>query len=270
MASRYAQWRPTAPLRRWVDCVWVRENAERPAHRQLVVPDGCVDLIWWEGRAEIVGPDRGPRSVPVRGGAGIAGVRFRPGSAGLLLGRVPVPEVCDVQVPLEELFPGLARPLTERLADAEHPRAAAAVLDAFAASLLPGYAPDPSVERAVALLGGPEPVPLSELAAGLGLSPRQLRRRVTDAVGYGPKTLHGVLRFQRALAWARSGEAGLAEIALRAGYADQAHFTREVRRLAGAPPTLLLGRRPRTAGEPDGSVGLGRRQSRTAQPDSSS
>ncbi|MET8815045.1 helix-turn-helix transcriptional regulator [Streptomyces sp. NPDC004549] len=241
MGSRYAQWSPAAPLRRWVECVWVRENAELPAHRQLVVPDGCVDLVWWEGRVEVVGPDRGPRGVPVGGGAGIAGVRFRPGSAGLLLGRVPVREVCDLQVPLEEVLPGVARPLTERLVGAEQPRAAAAVLDAFAVSLLRGYVPDPSVERAVALLGRPEGVAVSAVAAELGLSVRHLRRRVTDAVGYGPKTLHGVLRFRRALSWARSGEAGLAEVALRAGYADQAHFTREVRRLAGAPPTLLLG-----------------------------
>ncbi|AEW98493.1 helix-turn-helix domain-containing protein [Streptantibioticus cattleyicolor] len=241
MVSRYAQWQPSVAPRRHVVCVWVRENGGGDAHGQLVVPDGCVDLMWCDGALEVVGPDRGARTVPVRAGAGIAGVRLRPGAAGLLLGRLPAREVCDLQVPLAEVLPrDRVRRLADRLAGAEGPRAAG-VLDAFAASLPTDHAPDPVVEHAVAVLGRPAPVRLSSLAGHVGLSERQLRRRVTDAVGYGPKTLHAVLRFQRALARARAGGAGLAEVALRAGYADQAHFTREVRRLAGVPPTVLLG-----------------------------
>ncbi|WP_406114484.1 hypothetical protein [Kitasatospora purpeofusca] len=130
------------------------------------------------------------------------------------------------------------------------------MLDAFVASPVPGWAPDRAVERAVAALGRPEGVRLPDLATELGLSERQLRRRVTDAVGYGPKTLHAVLRFRRALARARSGGGGgggdggggagavpgLAAVAAQAGYADQAHLTREVRRWSGVSPTVLLGR----------------------------
>jgi AraC-like DNA-binding protein len=242
MVSRYSQWQPSAAPGRYVACVWVRENVGGSAHRQVIVPDGCVDLIWRDGEAEVVGPDRGPRAVPVRGGVSIAGVRLWPGAAGLLLGRVPAREVCDLQVPLRDLFPARARRLEDCLAPTESPRAAAAVLDGFAASLVHGYAPDPVVEHAVAALGRPRPVRLPILADELGLSERQLRRRVTDAVGYGPKTLHGVLRFQRALAWVRSDSLALADVALRAGYADQAHLTREVRRLAGQPPTRLVER----------------------------
>lgn len=79
------------------------------------------------------------------------------------------------------------------------------------------------------------------LAEKVGLSERQLRRRFTEAVGYGPKALHSILRFQHALDLGRRGDPGLAAIAYQAGYADQAHFTREVRRLAGMTPTELLG-----------------------------
>ncbi|GAA1402286.1 hypothetical protein GCM10009639_45570 [Kitasatospora putterlickiae] len=153
----------------------------------------------------------------------------------------------------------------ERLAGARGPREAAAELDAFAAALVPGWEPDRAVERAVAALGRARGARLPELAAELGLSERQLRRRVTDAVGYSPKTLHAVLRFQRALTRARGGDGdgggdrggagggpGLAEVAQWAGYADQAHLTREVRRWAGVPPTVLLGREPRGQ-DPDAS-----------------
>jgi AraC-like DNA-binding protein len=60
---------------------------------------------------------------------------------------------------------------------------------------------------------------------------------VSDAVGYGPKTLARILRFRRLQALA---PAPLAELALDAGYADQAHMTAEVTRLAGVPPVRFL------------------------------
>ncbi|MER7708394.1 AraC family transcriptional regulator [Kitasatospora sp. NPDC097605] len=256
--SSYEEWRPVLAPGRQVSCLWTRHQAGGSSYEQLVVPDGCVDLVWSDAGLEVVGTDRVPRRVPVRGGAELAGVRFRPGAAGLLLGAVPARDLCDLQVPLAEVVgAATARRLGERLARTRGPREAAAELDAFAAALAPGWEPDRVVERAVAALGRAQGARLPELAAELGLSERQLRRRVTDAVGYGPKTLHAVLRFQRALACARSGhgdghggrdgggagaEPGLAEVAVRAGYADQAHLTREVRRWAGVPPTVLLGR----------------------------
>lgn len=241
--ARYVQWRPGAAPGRQVRCLWVRENAGGPAYRQLVVPDGCVDLVWSGGALEVVGPDRAPRSVPVSGGAGLAGVRFRPGAAGLLLGAVPARELCDLQVPLGEVLgPEAAERLGERLGRARDTRAAASLLDAFAASLARRWTPDAAVERAVAELGRADAARVPVIAEELGLSERQLRRRITDAVGYGPKTLQGVLRFRRAVDEARSGGLGLAEAAVRAGYADQAHFTREVRRWSGVSPTVLLGR----------------------------
>jgi AraC-like DNA-binding protein len=60
-------------------------------------------------------------------------------------------------------------------------------------------------------------------------------------VGYGPKTLHRVLRFRRFLARADANgpEADLVRLALEAGYADQAHLTRECTRLTGLAPAAL-------------------------------
>jgi AraC-like DNA-binding protein len=92
----------------------------------------------------------------------------------------------------------------------------------------------------------------------LGISERQLRRRFADAVGYGPKTLARVLRFQRFLALAagedraaaaRGGSGDLAGLAFAAGYADQAHLTRECRQLSGRTPAELLATGAGPAGE---------------------
>ncbi len=51
-----------------------------------------------------------------------------------------------------------------------------------------------------------------------------------------------VLRFQRLLYFAsdRVGRLGLADLAMKAGYADQSHMTREIGRFAGKSPSELL------------------------------
>jgi methylphosphotriester-DNA--protein-cysteine methyltransferase len=96
-------------------------------------------------------------------------------------------------------------------------------------------------EAARRLSAGGAGAAVRSLAADLGLSERQLRRRCHAAVGYGPKTLDRVLRFRRFLdlAGADPGR-DLALLALDAGYADQAHLTRECSRLAGLTPAALM------------------------------
>ena len=82
---------------------------------------------------------------------------------------------------------------------------------------------------------------IAALANDLGVTPRSLHRRCTTAVGYGPKTLERILRFRRAQLIARRAPAlSLAELAMAAGYSDQAHLTRECRRLAGRTPAKLF------------------------------
>jgi AraC-like DNA-binding protein len=67
-----------------------------------------------------------------------------------------------------------------------------------------------------------------------------LQRRFSAAVGYGPKTFHSVIRFQRLLRIAGQRKRSLADLAASAGYSDQAHMTREVRRFSNELPTTLL------------------------------
>jgi transcriptional regulator GlxA family with amidase domain len=83
---------------------------------------------------------------------------------------------------------------------------------------------------------------VARLALRAGLSERQVHRRCVAAFGYGAKTLDRVLRLQRFLALGRSRpEAGLAELAAAAGYADQSHLGHDCRSLAGATPAALRG-----------------------------
>ncbi|MEW2299549.1 helix-turn-helix transcriptional regulator [Streptomyces sp. NPDC006655] len=209
--------------------VWANIPDEGGAGR--VLPDGCMDLLWNEGRLLVAGPDTSAY-VPEGAVGAWAGLRFAPGAAPAFLG-LPAYELLDRRVDLSELWPASdVRRLRNRVARAADPGRA---LEEIA---LDGAAPaDPLLVRLVEALDTGWPV--AAVADELGLGARQLHRRSRAAFGYGPKTLARVLRMQRALALARAG-VPLAATAVRAGYADQPHLSREVRALAGVPVTGLL------------------------------
>lgn len=219
----YLEWAPDPALAGRVGCLWTQTVTA--AGVQPVVPDGCVDLIWGPEGPHVAGPDTGPHPVRLTPGDRYLGVRFRPGAVGALFG-VPVEDLRDQRVPLADLPDfGLRGPGDLTRATAVRFR------------LTPW--PDPAAPWIARALR--EGARVTGVAADLGLSERQLRRRCLDAFGYGPKTVQRVVRFQRALRLARAGR-GLSEVAAESGYADQAHMSNDVRRLAGMPMAQLLSR----------------------------
>jgi AraC-like DNA-binding protein len=219
-----------------VACTWEQVTTLAQEHR--VVPDGCVDLIWSGERLIIAGPDTAARLVRLPAGSRLVGLRLRPGAAGAALG-LPVSELRDLSPQASEVLgTDVVTGLLEPLGTGADPHAL--LRGAFEARALA----DPLVRAAIARLGRPQ-ARVSSTAAELGVSARQLQRRISDAVGYGPKMLARVLRFRRLQALP---PAPLAELAIDAGYADQAHMTAEVTRLAGISPVRFLkDRTPTTA-----------------------
>ncbi|WP_411150956.1 helix-turn-helix domain-containing protein [Streptomyces sp. A30] len=214
--------------------VWTNTPSGPDAGR--VLPDGCMDLLWHEGRLVIAGPDT--RAYVTEGEPSAwAGVRFYPGTAPALLG-VPAHEMRDRRVELADVWPAAeVRRVTAQVNAAHDP---ASGLEQVALERAAGTdPPDPLLRQVVTALDAGRPV--ATTADELGMGARHLHRRCLTAFGYGPKTLARVLRLQRALALARSG-VPLAETAARSGFADQAHLARDVKELAGVPPTDLLGR----------------------------
>ncbi|MEV5911429.1 helix-turn-helix domain-containing protein [Streptomyces chartreusis] len=202
-----------------------------------VLPDGCMDLLWNDGRLLVAGPDT--RAYVTDGqSSSWAGVRFFPGTAPGLLG-VPAHELRDRRVELVDLWPAFeVRQLHGRIEASPDP--VTALEDVALQRAAAVDEPDPVLRHVVTALDSGRPV--AATADELGLGARKLHRHCLNAFGYGPKTLARILRLQRALALARGGTA-FADTAVRAGYADQAHLARDVRELAGVPLGELLGRR---------------------------
>lgn len=245
----YLEIPPPPHLRDYVACLWQSSSPDQTRHTS-VLPDGCIDLIWrTDGEPFIAGPMTRPVSATTAPGIATLGVRFQPGVATALLG-VSAAELRDLAVPLSDLWSGArlqeARERALRVGDVFTPGLAAATVTSLVHEARP---PDPFVRDACRWFARHPGEPTIRFIAGSGVSERHARRRFIEHVGYGPKTLQRILRMQRVLWLLSQAEPPLtlARLAILAGYADQAHLTREVRALTGQLPTALAGNHPRSA-----------------------
>lgn len=216
--------------------VWSSTVAVAEEHR--VLPDGCLDLLWSGGRLIVAGPDTVAHVASWRPGTPFVGLRLAAGVGPRVLG-LPAHELRDQRVPLDAVWDGAeVRRLAERMAEAADAAGPGTLLEAVAARRLDEAPPaDPVIEQVARRLG--QGAAVGAVAREVGLSPRQLHRRSLDAFGYGPKTLARILRLNHAIELGRSGTPA-ADAAFAAGYADQAHLSREVRSLAGVTLTTLV------------------------------
>lgn len=234
----YQELRPPLGLSH-LACGWIADDAGAS-----VLPDGCVDVVLHAGQLVVAGPATSAVEVPGAPGQHSCGVRFRVGAAAASLG-VPVDVLRDLTVPLQELWGVEGRRLSE--AAAEGPDAEASLRVILRGFSEPRVRLDGAARRAAELAVNR---PFHAISRELGFSERQLRRRVEQAVGYGPRMLGRVLRLQRFLQGCeRDRGASLARLAAEAGFADQAHLARECRELTGRTPSMLRAAGATAAGE---------------------
>jgi AraC-like DNA-binding protein len=240
-AGGYREVAPAPPLARFVECLWAAGEAGGPSDdERRILPDGRMDLVWIRGAGVLIaGPQTRFTLRPQVAPLVAVGVRFHPGAAPSLL-RLPAVDFVDGHVPLDAVAPRLAVRLDPALEAARSPDQAFAAYNRELLRHLDDLAElDAAVAEATWMLNDPR-AGVADVAARVYMSERQLRRRFTERVGYGPKTLQRVLRFQRFKAIAETSEPDLARASAEAGYADQAHLTREVSELAGLTPRALV------------------------------
>ena len=251
--------RPGPPLDMVVEYFWWQRRARPTDHREHNLPTGKVQLIialhdaefrWSAGRTlEEVRWTRsivhGPQSAyyltgPKPQGATV-GVCFRTGAGSAALG-LPLGQLTDLHVTLEELWGVRGCLLHERLAATTTPESAFAVLEAeLAIRLRIPLLIHPAVAHALSRWAPdiPDITSVAAIQRETGYSAKHFIAQFRRAIGLTPKQYLRTRRFgivARRLA-ADPARGTLAELAQAAGYADQAHMTRDFRALAGISPT---------------------------------
>jgi AraC-like DNA-binding protein len=154
-----------------------------------------------------------------------------------LLG-VPIGELANRLVALEDVLGSFATELTERLAGAPDSAARHALAQRlFARRLRADHGAAPEVAHALASLHATYgAVRVEALAAEVGWSRRHLAARFREELGLSPKALARLIRVEHASQRMRAGEP-FADVAYGSGYADQPHFNRDFRELVGCAPS---------------------------------
>jgi AraC-like DNA-binding protein len=242
--------RPSPGLAPWIECFWSIRAGPGPSLFNRVLPDGCSDLIVGVGGSPAVmtvGTMRAALVVPLAGSATLLGVRFHPGAA-LRIFDTPLTELTDRRIPLDYLWGSAADELSTALVDAAGPagtqRAERILAKRLAGAEARAQSDEALAERAVELFRRARgSIGVREAAAALGVGERRLQRAFDRSVGLSPKGLARVLRFRRALRGlhaAAGGTVSWARVAAFARYADQPHFIRDFRALAGLTPAAYL------------------------------
>ncbi len=250
---QYQEFPPPPELAQQVQCAWWLRDPAPPDIPRTIFPDGHCELIvhlapppqcWdaidgWHGQARTLFAAQRAIALRLRSGGRLdcIGVRLRParsnaviaGAAALYRDRVV--DLAALDAPFSRALARAARkfsrgdsdPLWKLVAK----RLAQNQTDARMAN---------AVERIEASAGR---VRMDALANQAALSRRGFQLRFRAAVGLTPKEFARLVRLQATLRALDRSDSSVADVASDGGFADQAHATRELRRVTGLTPARL-------------------------------
>ncbi|RHX81427.1 helix-turn-helix domain-containing protein [Leptospira yasudae] len=196
---------------------------------------------WISSNGHIVGNHLSNFKIAPSGRVGFFNVRLFPGAFSSLF-RIPAKEVNSHLSDLE--IPGTSEysDFIKRIRDARTFENRVRISDQYFSKLLNTHkSNDAFVNEAVLrIFHAKGKIKISELSKHLGLVKKTLERKFQERIGYNPKEFARVVRFQNA-AWMRSEDRSLSDLALEAGFYDQAHFTKEFVAFSGYSPLIWYG-----------------------------
>jgi AraC-like DNA-binding protein len=230
-------------LRPFVGCFWVI-TAERDATIRIV-PDASTAISielqdrpsCWSLRGPLVRSDE----RRFTSAATLVGVRLRPGVAFILTG-IAADGTVGRRIDVSTI--AAFRELVDEDPAPQTPAQCIDALQRFLIARLRNASVNSVVAKALHELERNQACPtVRDVAARCHVSPRHLNRLMRIWVGYGPKRLARVVRFQTTLEQIeQSPTQSGAALATKAGYFDQAHLTSDLARFAGATPRHLASR----------------------------
>ena len=253
--------RPSGPLAPHIEKLWYCDgHAVVNGKQQVLLPDGRFQLV--------ISLAEGPISAlidPTGDGRGIApslligirsrfnlmdtgklrsamGVVFRPGGVYALFGTL-TEAFHNENVSLDLIWGSMARSLRDRLLSANDGAEKFRVLEAaLLEQLNERLQLNAAVQHALQEFARRPEIPrVRELAHGAGLSRRRFSQLFREQIGLTPKLYCRLQRFQNTLKRIASGASvDWAQLALAAGYCDQAHLAHEFHDFSGLSPSAYL------------------------------
>ena len=235
---------PTLALARFVELFWHEDRYRTQSHRERVVPSAAFTIVFeLESGHSIV---NGLRTKCIEFDTGpvgtVVGVLFQPGGARGIF-DFSAEELTNKTVPLDLLWGPLANDLSNRLREATFPDDRFRIVeDALTRQMRDSSILHPAVSYGLKEF---QQVPhvghVLDVVKDAGLSRRHFSQLFREQVGLTPKLYCRLHRFHWVLGQISSGVVvDWSDVAVAAGYSDQAHLIRDFREFSGFSPAAFL------------------------------
>ncbi len=224
-------------LEHWWSVSWSLPKGASVVRETL--PHPCFHVVVEAGVARVVGVPKGRFVRTLEGTGRVFGAKFLPGAFRPLL-DAPAHTFTGKTVLLASVVgKALSDDYAQNIEAEERDEARVAVAARFFQRILPPPPPYARELRALfhAALNDRAITTADALAARSGRHLRDLQRLFRDTVGVSPKWVIQRYRLHEALLALEAGQSTVTDLAALLGYADQAHFCRDFKRLAGLPPS---------------------------------
>lgn len=240
-------------LKGFVRAIWLTDRRDRTltGAREISLPTGATHIAFrLSGEPLRIFDSESDQDGTAFGCDMVGGIRSRPvfkalnapdfsigamlenGAENAVLG-VQAGEIAGQHIAMRDLAGRIVDDVFERILKADDFHKVIIFREFLAARLKRGDAPHGLIAGALKS----RRMTIDRLVKSSGYSHRYFVERFRRGVGLAPKEFFRVRRFNLALRLIRGTSHSLAEIAFRAGYADQAHLSREFREMSGVSPS---------------------------------
>lgn len=234
--------KPGSAFRWLIERFWFSNEEVKEKELFEILPDGNFDLVFVLNDScctlLFAGPYTRKAAIPILPGREYFGVTFRPGRIPRLLDFQPA-ELVDTTVELPLMLGMTADSLCERLHSAHGIDAKQAFLErVFQKSGIESLVRRDLCNRCAELIESYDGrIKVNDLACLIGASRRTIERAFRRDMGISPKMFIRLVRFHNTMNKLRKGGyPTLTHIAYEFGYADQSHFIKDFKALAGKLP----------------------------------
>jgi AraC-like DNA-binding protein len=257
---QYQEYEIAETLRPLVKVIWSMESDSCLLNGPpiYILPDTCVELVIHfsdpykttfsdnsisiQDQSLVVAQMKSFMKIQSYGKTGVIAVRFSALGAYHFF-RTPMKEIADGETALRNLWKDMVPEIEEKIHFAKTTHQRSQIIQSYLQIQLNrnGYI-DKAIEFSVnEIKQAKGQISVEALADKVGVSNRQLVRRFDKFVGLSPKEFVRITKFISSLDMMNHFKnKSLTEIAVHAGYYDQAHFIHDFKEFSGMTPTDYL------------------------------
>lgn len=226
---------PSSKLTNYIDAYWSIKNISSFDVEMPIVPDGCMDIIYQDGKLLCVGAMSEAFIVKIKPNDYSFGIRFKPSILPLLL-DIKGNNLTDKKIALIDISTKLFTMLDFKEED-ENKKVVK--LDAIFEKLFEKIEVNKSIVKAVEfIVSNQGNIQIKDLEQKLGLSSRQIQRLFQNYIGYSTKKFCNIIRFFSLFKeLIKKDIKNLSMKSYDYGYCDQAHLNKEFKKFSNFTPT---------------------------------